>query len=99
MSLLTLPTKLDSWLCSSRMAVPLLMPVTYWGLGRPRRRARVLAFSPVLLGLCSLGLLGWRAARAQGAPLKKQAPRRPTGPFHFTWQMSEDFTASAASGH
>ncbi|MFP2933476.1 hypothetical protein ACLESO_51685 [Pyxidicoccus sp. 3LG] len=101
MSPLTLPTKLRSWFSSSPRAVPLLLSVAWWGLGAPRPRGlRALAFSPMLPGLISLGVLGWRAARAHGsAPVRAPAPCPPQGAFFFTWQISEELIASAASGH
>ena len=99
--LLTLPTKLRSWLCTSPSAVSLLVPVTCLGLGAPRsRRLRTLSFGPALLGLVSLGVLGWRASQARASPTAKApAPRHSKVPFAFNWQMSEEIAASAASGH
>ena len=100
MSPIALPLKLRSWLCTSRMAVPLLVPVTCLGLGAPRSRGgRVLAFAPAVLGLLSLGVLGWRAAQARTATPKARAPRASQRPFVFTWQIPEEVSASAASGH
>ncbi len=95
----SLPAKLRSWLGSSPRAVPLLVAMTSCGLGAPRsRRLRAFALVPAVLGLASLGVLGWRAAQAR-RPLAKVAPKRSGAPFAFTWQMSEEITASAASGH
>ena len=93
--------KLRPWLGSSRLAVPLLMPVCFWGLGAPRPRTlRALVLSPLLLGVCALGVLGWRAAQVRAAPEPVRPPQRNTQPhFRFTWQMPEEFAASAASGH
>ncbi|NMO14818.1 hypothetical protein HPC49_00800 [Pyxidicoccus fallax] len=102
MSPLSLNSKLRSWLGSSRFSVPLLVAVSSCGLAAPRpRRLRALAFGPALLGLTALGVLGWRAAQARIRPSRKvPAPGRDTkAPFNFTWQMSEEITASAASGH
>ena len=103
MSPLSLPAKLRSWLDSSRLPVPLLVAVSACGLGAPRpRRMRALALGPALLGLASLGVLGWRAAQARKLPAGASASaagRACKGPFVFTWQMSEEITASAASGH
>ncbi|MBF5041821.1 hypothetical protein FGE12_05420 [Aggregicoccus sp. 17bor-14] len=92
---------------SSRLTVPLLMPVCFWGLGAPRPRTlRALLLSPLLLGLGALGVLGWRAAQARAvapaAPGPDAAPRRAARGFRFTWQMGSDvdeLSASAASGH
>jgi hypothetical protein len=96
----SLSVKLRSWLGSSPRAVPFLLAVTSCGLGAPRsRRLRALAVVPALLGLASLGVLGWRAAQARKPLVKTAAPRRSGAPFAFTWQMSEEITASAASGH
>jgi hypothetical protein len=95
----SLPAKLSSWLGSSPRAVPLLVAVTC-GLGAPRpRRMRALAIVPAVLGLASLGVLGWRAAQARKPLAKLAVPGQKKAPFAFTWQMSEDITASAASGH
>jgi hypothetical protein len=95
------PHKLRPWLGSSRLAVPLLMPVCFWGLGAPRPRTlRALVLSPLLLGLGALGVLGWRAAQVRAAPERSRpATRRAQRAFRFTWQMPGEFAASAASGH
>jgi len=91
---------LRPWLGSSRLTVPLLMPVCFWGLGAPRPRTLpALLVSPLLLGLGALGVLGWRAARSQTSVRAPPVTRRPTRAFRFTWQMPEEFCASAASGH
>ena len=92
---------------SSRLTVPLLMPVCFWGLGAPRPRTlRALLLSPLLLGLGALGVLGWRAAQTRGqAPAglaPAPVPRRSVRAFRFTWQLGSDvdeLSASAASGH
>lgn len=100
MSPSSLNSKLRSWVGSSRLAVPLLMTVSSCGLGAPRHRGmRALAFVPALLGLSALGVLGWRAAQACKPRAKALAPARSQAPFAFTWQLSEEITASAASGH
>lgn len=92
---------LRPWLGSSRLAVPLLMPVCFWGLGAPRPRTlRALLLSPLLLGLGALGVLGWRAAQVRAAPERiPPVTRRTQRAFLFTWQMPGEFAASAASGH
>ncbi|WP_164007671.1 hypothetical protein [Pyxidicoccus trucidator] len=96
----SLPVKLRSWLGSSPRAIPVLLAVTSCGLGAPwSRRLRALAVVPTLLGLASLGVLGWRAAQARKPLDTSAAPGRCKLPFAFTWQMSEEITASAASGH
>ena len=96
----SLSKTLRPWLGSSRLAVPLLMPVCVWGLGAPRPRTLpALLISPVLLGLGALGVLGWRAARPPPPVRVLPVTRRTTGVFRFTWQMPEEFCASAASGH
>ncbi|MFP2911618.1 hypothetical protein ACLESD_42655 [Pyxidicoccus sp. 3LFB2] len=96
----SLPVKLRSWLGSSPRAIPVLLAVSSCGLGAPRsRRLRAFAAVPALLGLASLGVLGWRAAQARKPLAKTAAPGRSKRPFAFTWQMSEEMTASAASGH
>lgn len=103
MSPLSLPTTLRSWLGSSQLPVPLLLAVSACGLGAPRPRGmrRALAVGPVLLGLASLGVLGWKAAQARKPAEGKAAVggSKCKLPFAFTWQMSEEITASAASGH
>ncbi|MBZ4415008.1 hypothetical protein [Myxococcus sp. RHSTA-1-4] len=101
MSPLSLPAKLRSWLGSSPRAVPVLLVVSSYGLVAPRpRRVRALALGPTLLGLASLGVLGWRAAQACRPQAKALASARPRSAFAFTWQMTEEFTtASVASGH
>lgn len=100
MSSLALPVKLRSWLGSSRLPVPLLVAASAFGLGAPRpRRMRALAVCPALVGLASLAVLGWKAAQARKPIAGPPAPRRLGIPFFFTWQMSEEITASAASGH
>jgi hypothetical protein len=62
---------------------------------------RALAVCPALLGLASLGVLGWKAAQARKLPVGGPGVKPPKTrvPFVFTWQMSEEITASAASGH
>jgi hypothetical protein len=95
------PQRLRPWLGTSRLTVPLLMPVCAWGLGAPRGRT-LRTLGPMVLGLGALGVLGWRAAQVRGAAPQGPAPRRRADgkqPFRFTWQMPEEFAASAASGH
>jgi hypothetical protein len=76
------------------------MTVTSFGLAAPRsRRPGALAVVPALLGLASVGVLGWRAMRAGRPAVKGSASGRPCSPFAFTWQMPEEVSASAASGH
>ncbi|WP_163996260.1 hypothetical protein [Pyxidicoccus caerfyrddinensis] len=100
MSPLSLPAKLRSWLGSSRLPVPLLLTVSACGLGAPRPRGlRALTVIPVLLGLASLGVLGWKAAQARRITAGTPGAARSRVPFAFTWQMSEEIVASAASGH
>ena len=83
-----LPLKLRPWLGSSRLAVPLLMPVCFWGLGAPRPRTlRALVLSPLLLGLGALGVLGWRAAQGRPAAPQRAVTPRAQRAFRFTWQM------------
>ena len=45
--------------------------------------------------------IGWKAAQARKglASTTGATPPKARGPFVFTWQMSEEITASAASGH
>lgn len=83
---------------SSPLTVPLLMPVCFWGLGAPRPQTLpALLVSPLLLGIAALGVLGWRAARAQAPARVLPVTRRFRETFRFTWQIPEEFCASAAS--